>query len=84
MQMGSEQETYANSRRGFLRGLATLPLIGGSVTLIGSPSASAVPVTKALVDSYDAWLEYERRLLQWELCGNRRRWIACRFPTAPG
>ncbi|WP_420604454.1 hypothetical protein [Methylobacterium sp.] len=59
------------SRRGFLSGLATLPLIGGSVALIGAPSASAEPLTKALVDSYDAWLEYERRFLQWELCGNR-------------
>ncbi|UGB25573.1 hypothetical protein LPC10_22220 [Methylorubrum sp. B1-46] len=31
------------SRRGFLRGLTTLPLIGGGVTLIGSASAANVP-----------------------------------------
>lgn len=59
------------SRRGFLSGLATLPLIGGSVALIGTPSAAAVPVTDAFLDSYDCWLEYERRWLQWERYGNR-------------
>ncbi|KQP53027.1 hypothetical protein [Methylobacterium sp. Leaf106] len=59
------------SRRGFLSGLASLPLIGGSVALIGSPSAVAAPLTPDLLDSYDAWLEYERRWLQWERYGNR-------------
>lgn len=54
------------SRRGFLRGLTTLPLIGGGVALIGAPSAVAEPITHELLDSYDAWLEYERRWLQWE------------------
>jgi hypothetical protein len=54
------------SRRGFLRDLATLPLIGGGVTLIGSPTAVAAPITESLLDSYDAWLEFERRILQWE------------------
>ena len=54
------------SRRGFLRDLATLPLIGGGVTLIGTPTAVAAPVTHELLESYDAWLEYERRYLQWE------------------
>lgn len=53
-------------RRGFLRGLLTLPLIGGGVTLIGNPTAAAEPITDALLDSYDAWLEYERRHLQWQ------------------
>ena len=33
-------------RRGFLRGLVSLPLIGGGVTLIGRPSA-AVPLVQA-------------------------------------
>ncbi|MBP1183810.1 hypothetical protein [Methylobacterium sp. PvR107] len=60
----------SSNRRGFLRGLTTLPLIGGSVTLIGAPSAVAEPVTHELLDSYDAWLEYERRHLQWERHGN--------------
>ena len=32
-------------RRSFLRQLASLPLIGGGVTLIGKPTAAAVPVT---------------------------------------
>jgi hypothetical protein len=53
-------------RRGFLRGLTTLPLIGGGVALIGTPSAVAESVTHELLDSYDASLEYERRWLQWE------------------
>lgn len=66
MEVDSERETYANGRRGFLRGLVTLPLIGGGVTLIGNPTAAAEPITDALLDSYDAWLEYERRYLQWQ------------------
>lgn len=52
------------SRRGFLRGLTTLPLIGGSVALIGAPSAVAEPISQALIDSYDAWLFYERYKLK--------------------
>lgn len=58
-----------NSRRGFLRNLASLPLIGGGLTLIGSPTAAAVPVTPDLLDSYDAWLHFERRWLQFERFG---------------
>lgn len=54
------------TRRGFLRGLVKLPLIGGGVTLIGAPTAVAEPITEQLLESYDAWLEYERRSLQWE------------------
>ena len=46
-------------RRSFLRGLVTLPLIGGGVTLIGNPTASAVPVTDALRDRYIDWLRTE-------------------------
>jgi hypothetical protein len=30
--------------RRFLHGLTTLPLVGGGVTLIGQPTAAAVPV----------------------------------------
>lgn len=62
-----------DSRRGFLRGLASLPLIGGSVALIGTPSAVAEPVSDILLETYDTWLEYERRWLQWE-----------RYRTMPG
>ena len=50
-------------RRTFLRGLASLPLIGGGVTLIGNPTAAAVPVSNDLLASYDQWLFYERRFL---------------------
>lgn len=62
------------SRRGFLRGLTTLPLIGGGVTLIGAPIASAEPVTQDLLDSYDAWLLYERCKLKAEMHGGGAYW----------
>lgn len=58
-----------DSRRGFLRGLTTLPLIGGSVALISTPSAVAEPVTRDMLDSYDAWLFYERRFFRFERYG---------------
>ena len=48
-----------DDRRGFLRGLVSLPLIGGGVTLIGRPTASAVPVTDALFERYYAWVAWE-------------------------
>lgn len=48
-----------SDRRTFLRGLASLPLIGGGVTLIGNPTAAAVPVTDALCDRYVDWLSVE-------------------------
>ena len=47
------------SRRGFLQGLAGLPLIGGGVALIGQPTASATPVTDQLLDTYTEWLNGE-------------------------
>ena len=48
-----------HDRRGFLRGLATLPLIGGSVSILGTPTAAAVPATPALIDRYVAWIAHE-------------------------
>lgn len=61
--------TLPTPRRAFLRGLTTLPLVGGGVTLIGQPTAVAAPVTAALLDGYDAWLFYERRYLRFERYG---------------
>ncbi|GJD58370.1 hypothetical protein [Methylobacterium dankookense] len=52
-----------SSRRGFLRGLTSLPLIGGSVALIGTPTRAAVPVTPGMLATYSAWLHFERRAL---------------------
>lgn len=49
------------SRRGFLRGLASLPLIGGGVTLIGAPTAVAETCTDATPDAYVALLAHEHR-----------------------
>ncbi len=37
-----------SSRRGFLRALTTLPLIGGGIPLIDAPSAVAAPLAPAL------------------------------------
>ena len=54
-------------RRTFLRGLASLPLIGGGVTLIGNPTAAAVPVTSELMQTYRTWLHYEHRFTTWEV-----------------
>ncbi len=58
-----------SDRRGFLRGLATLPLIGGSVAILGKPTQAAVPVTIDLMQSYQAWLHYEHRMLSYEMAG---------------
>jgi hypothetical protein len=63
---------YEN-RRGFLRGLATLPLIGGSVAILGKPTATAVPVTDDLLTAYDEWLDMERSWLRFERYGRDAR-----------
>ena len=55
-----ERERSPLPRRGFLSGLAALPLIGGGVSLIGQPTAAAVPVTKHLLRTYEQWLGWER------------------------
>ena len=47
-------------RRGFLRGLTTLPLIGGSVAILGQPTVAAVPVTRDMAQLYETWLGWER------------------------
>ena len=52
-----------SGRRDFLRGLVSLPLIGGGVTLIGQPSAVAEPVTPDLLEAYKTWLAMEHRFL---------------------
>lgn len=57
------------SRRGFLRDLAGLPLVGGGVTIIGNPTAAAEPITPKLLDSYETWLEREKTWLRWHRYG---------------
>ena len=75
-------------RRSFLRGLAALPLIGGGVTLIGNPTAAAVPVSRELMNSYASWLVMEHRMLCYELSDHqpdRRRDLERAFwPNSPG
>ena len=54
-------------RRRFLSGLATLPLIGGAVSLLGQPPAAATPLSVDLLESYITWLHFEFQLLKAEL-----------------
>lgn len=58
------------SRRAFLSGLVSLPLIGGGVTLIGSPIAVAEPASDRLLREYANWLAYERFHAQKEAYGD--------------
>ena len=67
MQGGADVSAPVNDRRGFLRQLAGLPLIGGAVTLIGQPTAAAVPVSADLLEAYKTWLHFEERWLCWEM-----------------
>ena len=59
--------TAPASRRGFLRGLVSLPLVGGGVAILGDPMAVAAPVTPRLLGAYSEWLRVERNLLHLEL-----------------
>ncbi len=56
-------------RRTFLASLAALPMLGGGVKLIGSPTQAAVPTTTELLQNYEAWLAWERHQLQTEIWG---------------
>ncbi len=58
-----------HDRRGFLRGLATLPLIGGSVALIGSPTKVAIPVTRPMLVEYADRLLFEHHMTKHEIYG---------------
>jgi hypothetical protein len=70
-----------HDRRGFLRSLVSLPLIGGGVTLIGQPAAAAVPVTRELLESYNSFLALERRAVIIELHGRDHVYVD---PNTPG
>ena len=69
--MATHDLTTHPACRAFLRGLAALPLIGGGVTLIGNPTRAAEPVTSDLLDAYNEWLFYERRMLCLEQYGRK-------------
>jgi hypothetical protein len=68
-------------RRGFLRALTTLPLIGGGVTLIGNPTRADVQATPQLLETYNAWLDLERRWLVWEMIGDDKDQFDTRLRT---
>ena len=73
-----------HDRRGFLRQLAGLPLIGGAVTLIGQPTAVAEPPGADLLEAYKTWLHFEGRWLSWEMAEHPEIMHRYRFkPGAP-
>ena len=55
-----------SDRRSFLCGLASLPLIGGGISLIGNPTKAAVPVSDDLLKRYVAFLAHEHRAALFE------------------
>lgn len=63
-----------SGRRDFLRGLVSLPLIGGSVSLIGAPSAAAEEATLPLMLQYANWLFMERRMVCIEVAAAAGDW----------
>ena len=63
-----------SGRREFLRSLATLPLIGGSVALVGKPTGIAEPITTPMLLQYANWLFYERRLLCYDIAERSGTW----------
>ena len=62
-----------SDRRDFLRGLVSLPLIGGAVNLIGNPVRADVVPSRALLERYIAWLgnEHAAALIEFERPGIR-------------
>ena len=75
-------QTHFTARRGLLRGLVSLPLIGGAVSLIGNPTAAAVPLDRDLLENYLTWLDQEKRFLNAEMAfhfdGHHRGvWMDC-------
>lgn len=56
-----------SDRRGFLAGLAALPLVGGGVKILGQPTQAAVPVTDALLRRYVTFIAGEHQMALREL-----------------
>lgn len=49
----------SSEQSGILRRLTTLPLVGGSVALIGNPTAVDLEPTPVMLEAYSAWLNFE-------------------------
>lgn len=64
-------------RRGFLRGLASLPLIDGKISILGHPTAVAFPISESLLARYHAFVSRENVAVLAEI--DETRW-----PTRPG
>jgi hypothetical protein len=65
------------ARRGFLRGLVRLPLIGGGLALSGAPTAVAIPPDVAMLHRYCSFLVHEHATA-------RAEWCNWRYPGAYG
>lgn len=61
-------------RRAFLRGLLTLPLVGGAVELLGNPRAVALEADNQLMFEYGQWLSWERVAAYRALNGGWGNW----------
>jgi hypothetical protein len=59
------------ARRGFLRGLVRLPLIGGGLALSGAPTAVAIPPDLAMLHRYCSFLVHEHATARAEWCNWR-------------
>ena len=66
----------AFGRRGFLRALAAVPLLGGGLKLFGEPTAAAVPVSADLLRRYLIFLGKEQQAARVELGSCRSAWIS--------
>lgn len=65
----------AFGRRGFLRALAAVPLLGGGLKLFGEPTAAAVPVSADLLRRYLIFLGKEQQAARVELELIRSPWF---------
>jgi hypothetical protein len=72
--MAGSTDSRLAPRRGFLRGLFALPLIGGGIRLLGDPTAAATPVSVALLEKYRAFLVHELFATRMELTLMKYPW----------
>jgi hypothetical protein len=81
--MADRTQSTNHARRAFLRGLTTLPLIGGGCDPHRRSDRAAEPITRDMLDSYETGLFYERRFLRFERSGQVRapNWAMTTSPS---
>lgn len=67
MRQAISTNSITPSRRGFLRALAALPLIGGGIKILGEPTAVDVPISPAILRRYSGFLSRELFAAQAEI-----------------